>query len=327
MGWLEQAAAQAAEAQPVTAASLVPPVVPGRVLIVDGDYLAYFCAGNDECEPGRARQNAVDRLENMRSMSGSEKIVVHLTSSGSTKGDRYIIATAKPYQAQRSGSRRPKNWEYLREWMEGYSGELFTTKTWGTREADDGMAYHARVLGVDKACIATADKDLRMVQAWHLSWKCYTMTRVDEEFEVTGDDTKVYGHKWFWLQVLQGDTADNIPGLPKFVSPDGKAKPMGEKTAEKFLESAKGDDDALLIVAALYRTYYGDGWADALVEQMALLWMRLDKDAAVDNCVLELQHTVTWGELLDQVNDAGLRLCARVEQQKAEVAALGTPKG
>lgn len=321
MGWLEEAAEAAAASQPMPehAPSVLPAIVPGRHLLVDGDYLAYYCAGNDECEPGRARQNAIGRLETMRAMSGSEKVVIHLTSPGSTKADRYVIATVKPYQFKRGGG-HPKNWAYLREWMEGYEGDLFTTKTWGTREADDGLAYHAAVLGVDLAVIATADKDLQMVPAWHLGWRDYCMTRLDREFCVIGQDEKVYGHKWFWLQVLQGDGADDIPGLPFYVKPNGKQARMGAATAEKFLAHAEDDATAFTTVAALYRTYYQDEWPERLAEQMALLWMRRGRDAEVDDVLWHI-------ELPDIMAGAFMDLKARVAQAKKEAASIGTAQG
>lgn len=323
MDWLEEAANKAAESQPMHTGPTLRPVVPGRVLLVDGDYLAYFCAGNDEREPGIARLNAINRLEDMRDAAGCEKIVVHLTSSGSTKGDRYIIATEKAYQAQRVGSRRPKNWAYLREWMESYSGALFTTKTWGTREADDGLAYHATVLGVDKAVISTADKDLRMVPAWHLSWSAWTMTRLDTEFEVVGDDGKIYGTKWLWLQVLQGDGADNIPGLPFYANEKGAHKRMGEKTAEKFLANCKTDDEAAYIVAGLYHSYYGDDWPDRLAEQLGLLWMRRDKDATVDDWCGWFFYERN-NPIHSKMFQAAQRLATRVQAAKDEVAQICT---
>lgn len=322
MSWLDDAINGVAEAQPMQQGpAVVPDKVPGRVLLVDGDYIAYYCAGNDDTSPGDARRRVIERLESMRDMSGSEKIVVHLTSSASTKGDRFIVATVQPYQGKRGGH-HPKNWAYLRDYLEGYKGSLFTVKTWGTREADDGLAYHAAVLGVDNAVIATADKDLRMVPAWHLSWKHWCMTRVDDHlFEVIGDDGKVYGNKWLWLQTLQGDGADNIPGLPRYVAPNGKEKLMGEKTAEKFLDGTTSNDDALTRVAALYRTYYKDEWPDRLCEQLGLLWMRRDKEATVDDFVgwffyerNNPLHAAMW--------EASRRMVDRVEAAKAEVENL-----
>lgn len=317
MGWLEDAQSRAASDAPQEAVSLYPAKVEGRTLLVDGDMIAYSNAGNDDTPPGRARQSAIARIEVLRDMSGCDKVVVHLTDDASTKGDRYLIATVKPYQDHRKSGRKPKNWAYLRDWMQSYSGDLFTTKTWGTREADDGIAYHATVLGVDKAVIATADKDMRMIPAWHIDWSTYQLTRLDTEFRVWGDNGKLYGHAWFWQQVLQGDTADNIPGLPKYVV-DGKSKLIGEKTAAKFLEGHTRDETAAVMVASLYASYYPDDWADRLAEQMALLWMRRDRHAAVDDWLGWFFYEPD-DPLHRAMYEASQRLVERVEQAKRDV--------
>ena len=205
----------------------------------------------------------------------------------------------------------------LRDWMQSYSGDLFTVKTWGTREADDGIAYHATVLGVDKAVIATADKDMRMIPAWHIDWSTYQLTRLDTEFRVWGDNGKLYGHAWFWQQVLQGDAADNIPGLPKYVV-DGKSKLIGEKTAAKFLEGHTRDETAAVMVASLYASNYPDDWADRLAEQMALLWMRRDRHAAIDDWLGWFFYEPD-DPLHRAMFEASQRLVERVEQAKREL--------
>ena len=322
MNWLDDAVAKAADAQPVVPVSDIPEVVPGRVLIVDGDYLAYNMAGNDETEPGKARGNLLNRLHNMKVMGGCESITVHLTASGSTKADRYVIAATVPYQNKRSG-RRPKNWAYLREFMEGYTGDKFSVKVWGTREADDGMAYHAMILGVDKACIATRDKDLRMVPAHHLDWQTYQLIRLGDEFEVTGVNGLLYGPKWFWTQCLQGDDADDIPGLPRYVPPSGKPQKVGEVTAAKFLKVAKSNAEAFTTVAALYRTYYNERWPDQLAEQMALLWIRRDKFAELDDCLEWVLGDLKDSDVYMCMWHAFNRLSTRVKNAKAEVANIG----
>lgn len=317
MGWLDDALAAVGEEAPQERTSLIPERVPGRVLLVDGDLMAYSCAGNDELAPGFARMAAISRLENLRDMSGSERIVVHMTSESSTKGDRYIVATVKPYQGKRSSGRRPKNWQYLRDWIQSYSGDLFKVKTWGDREADDSIAYHATVLGVDNCVIATKDKDLRMIPGWHVNWDTYEMVRLDREFEVVSPTTgKVFGHKWFWLQLLHGDGVDNIPGLPKYVDDKGKAKLIGEKTAADQLAPAENDAQAFCIVAKLYHSWYKEEWADALVEQMALLWMRRDKEAA-------LNDVCSWITLPVEVHEAFEGLQTWVDAAKEAVN--GTP--
>lgn len=279
MGWLDNALAnlpsQIEEIRPV------PTPVVGRTLLVDGDYLAYYAAGNDDTDAGRARQNAREKLQAFKTFTGATQVVIHLTASTSNKGQRFAVARAKLYQGQRVGNRKPKNWIHLRQWLETYSGNEFKTKLWYNREADDGMAYHAAVLGDDLAVIATADKDMRMFAGLHVDWHDYHITHVGPKaFKVVDQiGGKTFGHAWFWQQMLQGDTADNIPGLPFYVDDRGRNKRVGEKTAEKLLARAHNNEEAYQIVSDLYAGYYDHAWAEEFAEQAILLWMREDQRA------------------------------------------------
>jgi hypothetical protein len=146
-----------------------PYVIHGRVLHVDGDYLAVYCAGKDECEPGRARQNVFGRIETTRLLSGSEKVVVHLSSTTAlTSRD------AKRYHRDRNG-RRPKNWDYLREVLEGYEGPKFWSKLWPTGGVAEGIAYCSSVADI---AISTRNKDLSTLPGLHINWTTQELTFV-----------------------------------------------------------------------------------------------------------------------------------------------------
>ncbi len=85
----------------------------------------------------------------------------------------------------------------------------------------------------DNVVIYTQDKDMRMLPGRHLDWVSHRLHTVSYSCAMDGPvevldsvfSEKQYGPKWFWLQMLHGDTADNIPGLPRYVV-DGKAKPF-----------------------------------------------------------------------------------------------------
>lgn len=273
---------------------VLPPLNAKLTLHVDGDYAAYFCSGNDETEPGRARQILLDKIEAGRAIVGASKVVVHLTMSGSHKGYRYQVATVKPYQGQRAGGRRPVNWEFLRTYMETYSGTAFKVKLWKDREADDGIAFVAantvQLYNEPVAAIYTADKDMRMLPGLHVDWKNYLVTEVPPgAYEVLrSPDGLVYGLKWFWLQILQGDTADNIPGLPRL-----NGQLCGEARASKYLAGTESVVEAFDKVAAAYAVHYGEEWQDRFVEQAALLWLRRDTGASVrdfTSCMPAMNH-------------------------------------
>lgn len=279
------AAAQAADAAPTAPVAL--PKVPGLTLHVDGDYLAYYASGNDDTSPGTARVNATSLIEKFMSFTGSTGCVVHSTANGCHKGERYLAATVKPYQGQRSG-RKPVNHGYLRDLILNYTGELFRSKVWTTREADDGFgacSYYAsgNPAQAGYAALATADKDMRMLPGLHIDWTKLCLTTVKPgEFEVIGPNEKIYGLKWFWLQMLMGDAADNCPGLERYKAFDGKGgykfKPVGEKTALAFMEDVDNNEDAYRFVRDLYRGGYSDegpAYADdRFCEQASLMWMR-----------------------------------------------------
>src|SRR6218665_2902333 len=127
---------EVAKANPVEPVGV--PTVPGRRVHIDGDMLAYQCGGNDDTDVATSRRILKSKIDLFKDASGAEGVLLHLTASGSTKGDRAAIAYTKPYQGQRKGH-RPKNWQYLRDYMaEGLAGPV---KQWFDREADDGFGF------------------------------------------------------------------------------------------------------------------------------------------------------------------------------------------
>ena len=279
------AIAAAAGASPMASGSV--PVLPGRILLVDGDGLAYYCAGKDDTDAGEARATLVNKVKAAQRLVGAERVIILLTASGSNKGHRYAIARVKPYQGQRVNSRRPANWRHLRDYME--SGQLpFEVEATAVAEADDLFGWYA-YNDPENVVIYTQDKDMRMLPGLHLDWVSHRVHKVEYTktlhrerelmYNIKAEDSvfneKQYGPKWFWLQMLHGDTADNIPGLPKYVV-DGKAKLVGEVTANKLLDTGENPagNNHHLIVAEWYKSYYGERWLVELMEQACLLWMR-----------------------------------------------------
>jgi DNA polymerase-1 len=251
-------------------------IIPNRVLLVDGDGLAYYCAGRDGTSIGDARATLVEKVRRAQRACAAEHVLILVTASGSIKGHRYAVATVKPYQGQRSGSRRPDNWRGLRDFLES-SDFPFKTEFTGTVEADDLFGIHSST-DPESFVIYTQDKDMRMLPGWHLDWADNTLLYVPSDCYSTERHGKTYGLKWFWLQMLHGDTADNIPGLPKYwaYSKDGaeSLKPVGEVTANKLLADTLTGEEARRVVSLHYAGYYGKAWRTAMLEQAVLLWMR-----------------------------------------------------
>lgn len=274
------------------------PVVPGRRVHIDADILAYQCGGNEDTDVATSRRILKSKIDLFKDAAGAEGVLLHMTASGSTKGHRALIAYTKPYQGQRKGH-RPKNWQYLRDYMaEGLAGPI---KQWFDREADDGFGFISMNCPLD--VIATRDKDMRMLPGWHLNWDTYELVKVEPDQFALEAGGKLYGHKWFWTQMLWGDAADNIPGLPKH--PDFP-RGVGEVAASKLLAFADDDDSAAMAVAQAYKAHYGAEWAERFCEQASLLWIRRTNQAPINEWMAYLP-------VGPQLKAAGKKQIARVQ--------------
>jgi DNA polymerase-1 len=260
----------AAEVERDEVSDSVQELVPGRVLHLDGDYAAYFCAGGDGMQPHIAREVTEARIDRATRMAGATAAVVHLTHGASDKGGRFDIATVKPYQGQRAGH-KPKNWRTVREYLELAPYKLWKRAIWRDREADDGMGLASNCYNpMRNIVIHTRDKDMRMLPGTHMTWMDWIIVHVPEgAYEVIGADGETYGHKWFWLQMLQGDSADHIPGLEKY-----EGKDCGKVTAAELLAGTRCNADAFDVVRGAYRSTYMETWGDRFAEQAGLLWIR-----------------------------------------------------
>lgn len=268
------------------------PPIPGRVLLIDGDAMCYTCAGNDDCDPGQARINMMDRIDRATKAARAERTMILVTGRGSHKGHRYAVARVKDYQGQRSSSRRPKNWEYLRQIVEG--GGVPGTDITAIAEADDLFKKYSHQFGPENTVHHYQDKDMRQVPGWHLTWDDFGLVFVSPDAWSIRFQDKVYGRKWFWLQMLHGDTADNIPGLPEYADGStykdkaraGQLKFMkcGEVAAEKILADVTNEADARAAVMNAYSTYYPGDAEVQMLEQGILLWMRKQPGDVFDVC-------------------------------------------
>ncbi|QPC44942.1 hypothetical protein HW532_20915 [Kaustia mangrovi] len=207
-----------------------PPVVPGRTVHIDADFLAYMVTaekadGSDEKTFEDMQHNAEIAVEALRGLGAAERVHLHLTPSSSNKGGRYDQAIIKEYQANRKDKQKPRHLNIMRKWL----ADRFPGTLHEKCEADDGMAaaqYAAIEDGASHlSIIASKDKDLRMVPGFHVDWDTGAITecsefgsiKLVERVSASGTKTKKLvgeGQKYFWAQMLTGDPADNISGLP-----------------------------------------------------------------------------------------------------------------
>lgn len=299
----------------------VPVIAGNRVLLVDGDALCYYCAGNEDTTIGQARINVAGFIKQAMDRSGAKSAVILVTGDGSNKGHRYAVARVKPYQGNRSGKSRPKNWEALRGLIQSgsFDGPTITTNVTTYCEADDLFSYLSSE-APDEYVIFTQDKDMRMVPGWHLTWPDMLLFFVPPgTYNLTMHD-KMYGRRWFWTQMLMGDAADNIPGLPGYY--DGIVKSGANKGQPKLVKVGEvGANDILAgsteasayaTVRSFYENYYGGNAGLQMLEQGILLWMRKNPSdvfdvAAQGNPLFWLSFSEEWQELKDKINERILR--------------------
>lgn len=247
------------------------PYSPKRILCIDGDYLAYFASASPDTDSAFACYIANQLICEMQVASGAAKVFVCLTSRGSPKALRYLFAPEDyPYQGQRHGV-HPANWEIVRTYLEHREEALFTEFL----EADDIIRMFT-TLDDYEIVVATRDKDLRMCTGcYHLDWKEKELTYVPKgSYYVPSvcDPDLYYGTKFFCYQLLVGDTADHIKGLP-FYTVKGKQKKMGSKTALKMLANTNTLEEGLDAVIELYKSF-DDDYFKYLSQQILLLWIK-----------------------------------------------------
>lgn len=291
------------------------PTVAGRVIQVDADFIAHQVSYDDEKTLAEVQEYATNIVERLRLMAGAETAVLHLTPTGSNKGDRGNQAMLKPYQEQRKGKEKPPMLDVIRTWMHKERGAIMHMDC----EADDGMAtaqYEAIAAGNrDLSVIASRDKDLCIVPGLQMDCATGEINDTKEDFgflrlDLVGEKKtkKVVGRGWkfFWAQMLMGDAADNISGLPKVCLPQyikKKPKACGPVMAFDILAPVESNKEAFLLVRDLYKAcskefpfknYRDDKtipYGDAFLSEARLLWMRrsIDKDDVVtwmtEHCV------------------------------------------
>ena len=197
---------------------------------------------------------------------------------------RKEIATVKPYKGTRVNE-KPFHYNNLKAYILSLpQGEIAEGM-----EADDALAIaQTEALANGKqTIICTRDKDLRQVEGLHYGWEMGAqpefspqyidclgtielITRLKEDGRVKDRKIKGTGSKFFYSQVVTGDTVDNIPGLPG----------AGAVKAYDATVDATTDLEMYNNVLELYTAKYEEEAEERLTEQAYLLWMvrELDED-------------------------------------------------
>lgn len=208
-------------------------------------------------EEREKRESYIEVLpENVAEQSADKKLKDIIEAAGGGKstlimsGDhnyREEYAVTKKYKGNRDAVEKPRHYQHIRSYYIEKHGCEVTSGI----EADDAIGIE--ITRNAEAVVCSIDKDLNQLPGRHYDWNKKLRYMVD----------KINGHRWFWTQMLTGDSTDNIPGLPGY----------GDKCAEvEKLREAKTVGGQVKIVLDAYQK---EGQSmKYLNEQGVLLWMQ-----------------------------------------------------
>lgn len=217
------------------------------IALLDSDIYAYRAAAACENEEELQAKRSVDSLIINTLMCGVDKCGyvdqwrLFLTGKGNFRND---IAITAPYKGNRADKVKPKHLAALRDHlMQEWKADMSAGQ-----EADDSIAIEATTLG-DNGVVVSLDKDLDQVAGWH-----YNFVKKEAYYI-----SEAEGLLRLYIQILTGDTADNIIGL----------RNIGNVRARKMLEDAEDETEMFQRCVEAY-----DDNEDRVVENAHLLFLR-----------------------------------------------------
>ena len=212
------------------------------IALIDSDILCYRVgAVTEEENESTAIETMAVYLEDMLmfDLLDCEEHELFLTGK---QNFRFDVAVTAPYKGNRKDKAKPKHLPLLREYLQ-VSWDA-SVSDW--QEADDDIAIRATELGED-CIIASIDKDFMQVPGWHYNFVKKVKKHVTPE----------EGLRFFYKQILMGDSADNIKGIHR----------VGEVTATKMLADFTTE-------MQLYQCCVEAMGEERVLENARLLWLR-----------------------------------------------------
>lgn len=201
-------------------------------------------------------------LEAILDKSEADSFKLYLTSADRSNF-RFKLATIQEYKGNRKNMKKPVHYEAIREFLLKY----FDAEEVYNQEADDAMGI-AQMKNLESSIICSIDKDMNMIPGYHYdmdSQEIY-VTSDPGHLELTDDRRKLKGGglKWFYAQMLLGDSADNIPGIPG----------LGPVAVYSLLNEYNTEDWFRYQVLDCYKKQYGNDWEKCFKEVGNLLYIR-----------------------------------------------------
>lgn len=301
-----------------------PPPIPGRILLLDADFMAYQAAATVKNLDTAVRRFQT-LVETQRFLVNAETVRVHLTESGCQKLRRFDYPTVKPYQANRDGKAKPPLLSPLRRAIPTLDWEShWSIHSWRDREADDGLMMDACIFG-DNAIMVSGDKDLNITPGPLWIADEGRIDYIEDRFgwikrkELTSQ-SKVVGHgtKFFWAQMLMGDIADNVQGIVRL-----NGKTCGAVGAYNALKDITQESDAAEFILRAYIAANQNPLSEA-----ECLWLRRSLQDTAYAYLSELglpDYLQHWLDQLHQYHQEVLELKQRERDDYDQDEQTSTP--
>lgn len=230
-------------------------VIVGRTVSIDGDALCYRVTA--DCKKlETAHRRFITGVYEIMFLTGAEFARVHLTPKGCQKNGRHLLLPAKPYQGNRQNKPKPPLLEPLRSTASSLFTQFDNVSVYAHYqiEADDAIMQDAYL--IENLVVWSEDKDLQIVPCELYNIQTGIVSKIKDRYgyikliktDSGKDKIKGHGTKFFWTQMLMGDTADNIKGIEKY-----NGKLCGLVAAYKALDSVGTEADAANLVIDGYR--------------------------------------------------------------------------
>lgn len=194
--------------------------------LIDADNVAFACAASaEDADLSHAIARTQSMLEGILMDTGAEQAELWLSGKNNF---RYKIYPE--YKGNRLDAWRPRWEKDVKAWMRDSEWQANTTDG---IEADDMLGIRQLELSSllsSNSIICHLDKDINQIPGAHYNWELNRLgkcIREKRKYFVTLEE----GNRFFWYQLLVGDTTDNIKG----------ASGVGPKKAETLLESLRPD--------------------------------------------------------------------------------------
>jgi 5'-3' exonuclease len=207
--------------------------------LIDADIVAYRCAASAEGDPHEIALLRVDKLM----MDILEKEDNHISFLSGENNFRYEINPQ--YKANRKDRVDPRWLDICR----GYLIDEYKAIVVNGIEADDALGIHQK----EETVIYSIDKDLLMIPGHHYNF-------VKKEYR---EVSELDGFKAFYRQMLIGDSADNIFGVPK----------IGKVKAAKIIDSCTSENEMREKVYDLYYNPLEENWQERYRINADCLWI------------------------------------------------------